>query len=265
MEQLKRILNLVSEGLRPSKIAQACGTSVVLVTQQIAKAIQERRVPRSQVLATLETPLTPWLGKMWQDDILLWFPAWKKRPHIVSPEFIHTNLKAQNGDAFDLAPEEVELYLLCFEKAFKDGELYEALCEIERTLHAKIRQILIEKHGAQETGWWREGVPLGVRQYCVDLREKDNDFVGNPPYNFTTFGHLREILQYNKNSAIFRDRLPLGANGKAPNMQVISEGLNRLTRIRNKVMHPIGAASPTEEDFFFVKEMQAKFDLAQWR
>jgi hypothetical protein len=44
-----------------------------------------------------------------------------------------------------------------------------------------------------------------------------------------------------------------------------SKSLDRLTKIRNKVMHPIGAIPPNEEDFFFVREMQEKFDLTKWR
>ena len=263
MEEMKRILNLVSEGLRPSKIAQACGTSVALVTQQITKAIQERRVPRSQVLATLDTPLTPWLGKMWRDDILLWVPAWKKRPHIVSPEFIHTNLKAQNGDDFDLAPEEVKLYLLCFERAFKDGEMYEALCEIERTLHKKISMILIEKYGPKETGWWRQGVPKKVRVCTTQKREEDTEFADDPPYSYTTLIDLKVIIE--DNQPLFEPRLPLLANDKKAKLPVILKDLTRLNTIRNKVMHPVRAAPPTEEEFFFVTEMQARFELTKWR
>jgi len=67
---------------------------------------------------------------------------------------------------------------------------------------------------------------------------------------YTTLGHLHEILKCKENSPLFKRRLPLSANGNEPNMELILSDLQKLTKIRNKVMHPIGAAPPTEEDFF---------------
>ena len=257
MEPFNQILNLVTEAVRPSKIAAACNIPIALVTQQLTGAIHERRVPRSRVLATLE--------KKWQEEIAVWLPAWNKTPRRVSVEFIHEMLKDSNLSDFDVDVEELRLFLLCFEKGFKDGEIYEALCDIERTLHTKIRIILIEKHGDQGARWWRKGVPFGVREDCVNRWEKDADFIDYPPYSYTTLGQLHEILKCKNNTDLFKVRLPLSANGKAPNMELMLKELGQLTGIRNKVMHPIGAAPPTEEDFFFVKEMQAKFDLTKWR
>jgi hypothetical protein len=255
MEQPNRILNLLSEGFRPSKIVEACNTPIALVVHQITDAINKHQVLRSRVLATLESK--------WQDELATWFPAWKKHPRAVSPEFIHEILTMSNSDDFDLDIEEVRLYLLCFEKGFTDGEMYEALCDIERTLHSKIRMVLIVEHGPQESGWWRIGVPKGVRLECVALREGDSEFDDNPAYSYTTLGQLGKIIEHNKD--ILKHRLPLGANGKTPNMEVISKDFSRLTKIRNRVMHPIGATPPTEEEFTFVKQMQAKFDLTKWR
>jgi len=257
MEQTKLILNLIEEGLRPLKIAVTCKIPIGQVTREITSAIQERRIKRSRVLATLD--------KEWHDQITVWFPAWKQRPRPATSEFIFKMLKESNLDDFDLDIEEVRLYLLCFEKGFKDGEIYEAVCEIERTLHTKIRSILIEKFGAQETGWWREGIPLDVRQYCADLREKDDNFTANQPFNYTTFGHLLNILKFAKNPNLFKSRLPLNENGKPQDMQTIVKELSRLVKVRNKIMHPIGAVSPTEEDFFFVKEIQRKLEIMKWR
>jgi hypothetical protein len=257
MDHSSRILSLIIEGVRPSKIAETLNTPIGQVTEEITSAIQERRLQRSRVLATLDNE--------WQNQIAVWFSAWKKKPHAVSTKIVHGMLKESNLDNFDLSVEEVGLYLLCFEKGFRDGEIYEALCEIERTLHAKIRQILIEKFGAEENGWWRQGIQLDVRKYCVERREEDNDFPGSHPYNFTTLGHLGQILMYKQNPELFKKRFPLGANKKTPEMQAISKDFEQLRKIRNRVMHPIGEKPPTEEDFFFVKEMQVKFDLAKWR
>jgi hypothetical protein len=255
MEQSNRILDLLSEGLRPLTIATACKTSIGLVTQELTKAIDGKRVQRSQVLATLDKQL--------QDQIAVYVPAWKKNPGTFSPQFIHTMLKDTNPDDFDLSIEEVRLYLLCFGKGFKSGQLYESLCEIERTLHTKIRLILIRKHGIEETGWWRKGVPEKVRLACVNLCETDADFSGNPPYSYTTLIHLKDIIEHNR--TLFEHTLPVVPPSKKPDMKAVSSELAKLNKIRNKVMHPIGASPPTEEDFFFVNKMQATFDLTKWR
>jgi hypothetical protein len=256
MGQTNLILNLLFEGLRPSKIAAACGVTVDEVTGEIIKAIQERRVQRSQVLATL---------KEWENEIAVWFPMWKQKPQARSLKFIYGMLKESNLAGFDLDIEEVKLCLLCLEKSFTEGEIYEALCEIERTLHTKIRLILIENYGAEEKGWWRQGVPLDVRQYCVELREKDDNSLSDPPYNFTTLGHLLKILQHNKNPNHFKTRLPLSANGKALEIRAVCDDLIRLAKIRNTVMHPIRASPPSEAEFFFVKEMRTKLEISKWR
>jgi hypothetical protein len=65
--------------------------------------------------------------------------------------------------------------------------------------------------------------------------------------------------------ALFKGRLPLTANNKQPDIQTLFKELSRLGKIRNKVMHPIGTVPPTEEEFFFVKEMQTKLDIIKWR
>ena len=257
MEPFNQILNLVTEAVRPSKIAAACNIPIALVTQQLTSAIHERRVPRSRVLATLE--------KKWQEEIAVWLPAWNKTPRRIPIEFIHEMLRDSNLSDFDVTIEELGLYLLCFEKPFKDGEIYEAVCDIERTLHTKIRKVLMQAHRERSTDWWRKGVPSGVREECVIKWENDKEYVEYPPYNYTTLGHLHEILKCNENTPLFKSRLPLSANGNEPNMELILRDLQKLMKIRNKVMHPIGAAPPTEDEFFFVREMQAKLNLTNWR
>ena len=202
MENPDRIIGLLVEGVSPSQIAKACEIPIGLVTQQIMKAIQERRVLRSQVLSTLNKDLL--------DQIASWASSWIKKPTKISPEFIYSMLKTSNDDSFELDVEEVRLYLICFQKAFQDGEMYEALCEIERTLHTKIRIILIEEYGPNEIGWWRKGVHEKVRSSAAIARELDTEFVGDPPYSYTTLINLKDIIENNW-SSLFECRLPSGA------------------------------------------------------
>lgn len=182
MEKPDRIINLLFEGIRPSKIAVECGISEESVASQIIQAIQQHRIPRLQVLATLSKDL--------QNQIAMFFPAWIKKPHTFSPEFIRAMSKASDDD-FDLSEDEILVYLVCFEKPFRDGGIYEALCDIERTLHEKTKMILMNKFGSHENGWWRKGVPENVRISTVQSRERDLEFVGDAPYSYTTLINLK--------------------------------------------------------------------------
>jgi len=49
--------------------------------------------------------------------------------------------------------------------------LYEFIINTEKVLHDKIREILREKFGDKESGWWRQGVPEAIRVDCVKARE----------------------------------------------------------------------------------------------
>ncbi len=196
-------------------------------------AINKRRIKRSQVLATLP--------KDWQEQISAWAQILdkkqmeKKRTEQLT-KIVFDVLKENNGSDFDLTINEFKLYLLCYEKPFEGGEIYELLCEIERTLHAKIKAILTEKYRDR---WWKDGIPLAVREECATRSERDREFLGHPAYDYITLGELKSILQ--TNSKLFKTRLPLDPTGKEPNMESVSKSLDRLTKIRNKVMHPIGA------------------------
>jgi hypothetical protein len=60
-------------------------------------------------------------------------------------------------------------------------------------LHAAIRQALQEEYGNDESGWWRTGVPLSVRQKLQSRREEDTDAA--EPYAYTDLLDPAEILE----------------------------------------------------------------------
>lgn len=254
-EQTKAILNLIAEGVRPSKIAATTRIPLPTVIQAITNEVNERRLRRSEVLSTFD--------KEQVDEIRTFFSGWKKRPGAIKPELIHELINFAYPEDSHLDVEEIRLCLICLDRGFNDGQIYEMLCEIERTLHTRIKQVLVQKYGASESGWWRKGVNEGVRQECVQRREKDEDFAEDSPYSYTTLGNLLTILQ--KQAALFKDRLPLSPKGKAPNMQMVLEDLIRLSKIRNRVMHPIRGVPLDEEDFFFAKKMLDTLEPTKWR
>jgi len=127
--------------------------------------------------------------------------------------------------------------------------MYEKLTGLEMLLHQYVRERLIDKYGDGEK-WWREGVPLSIRKDCQSLREGDIE-PSRDPYSYTTFVHLKEIFE--KQWAVLAEGL--GARAQSDRKTFLS-GLDRLNRIRNRVMHPVRDMPPTEEDFEFLHQYQ---------
>lgn len=245
----KQIIGLVSEGVGPSVISKRLGLSFGSVAQAIRAAVDAGQLQRSQVQATLDESWLQLIGAM------------AKNPRI-SAEQMPNTLRAIYPDC-DLDIEGVKFYLAYSGKEFRAGETYELLSEIERTLHKQIERILKQKYGEEEADWWRRGVPENVRQDCVKLRESDSEFSGDPPYAYTTLIHLKSIID--KEWPLFEKRLPEPVVKSKQGKQGIMDDLRKLNGVRNRVMHPVRGAPPTEEDLKFVKRMQEALQLSKWR
>lgn len=132
------------------------------------------------------------------------------------------------------------------------GDMYEDLRRIETALHLRIREALIRKFGDGEVGWWRQGIPEGVRVKCQERRERDSD---DPcePFSYSDLLDLDAILE--NQWGVLNDLVP----DYTANRKQLSKDLRRLSRIRNKVMHPVRGAVPDEDDFDFVRGLQRSF------
>ena len=155
--------------------------------------------------------------------------------------------------------DELVLYLSYRKRRVYVGDMYVFLTELERTLHDKIKSILMQKFGEKESGWWKAGVPNVVRINCAQAREFDGESIDHP-YHFSTFIHLNKIME--KNWELFSRRLPKSVIGDKVNF--LNE-MVRLNNIRNQVMHPVRGMPPTEDDFEFVREMHKKIVASLWR
>jgi hypothetical protein len=268
MENSKQIVGLVSEGLSPSLIAKQCNLGVGLVIQEILKAVDAGQLLRSQVQSTLNAD--------WLKAVGLFAQHRRKFPPVVIQEMV----KLSEPDC-GLDVEEIAFYMSYASKEFRAGETYELLSEIERTLHEQIRMILVEeivieeeeyetkeilwRRKAKETAWWRKGVPEKVRVDCARAREQDTQLVPEHPYSYTTLINLKEIIcnkAKGKGWHLFKDRLPKSV---AAHKDDFEENLDRLNGIRNRVMHPVRGAPPSEEDLKFVRRMQETLHLSKWR
>ncbi len=136
------------------------------------------------------------------------------------------------------------------------GDLYEKIRNIEVTLHTRIKNILISEYGA--TDWWRKGVPEEIRAECAASLEKDQE-PSDEPYRYTTFIHLKQILEKHWN--VISKVLP--RNVSSDRKKLLS-GLAKLNQIRNFVMHPVRGKKPTDEDFAFVREFVDYLQLDKW-
>ena len=132
------------------------------------------------------------------------------------------------------------------------GDMYEDLRRVEITLHEKIRQVLIGRYGEGEAGWWRQGIPEGVRVKCQERRERDRDEPCEP-FSYSDLLDLDAVLV--DQWALLKDLFP----DYTADRKQLSKDLRQLSRIRNKVMHPVRGVVPDEDDFDFVRRLQRAF------
>ncbi|GJM43223.1 MAG: hypothetical protein DHS20C21_00650 [Gemmatimonadota bacterium] len=132
------------------------------------------------------------------------------------------------------------------------GDMYDDLRNIETTLHEKIGQALVGRYGDGEAGWWRQGVPEKVRVKCAERRERDRD---NPcrPFGYSDLLDLDAILEHQW--TLLKDLFP----DYAPNRKDLSKDLRKLSRIRNKIMHPVRGLVPGDDEFDFVRRLKRSF------
>jgi hypothetical protein len=108
-------------------------------------------------------------------------------------------------------------------------------------LHAGIRRAFQEQYGEDESGWWRTGVPLGVRQKLQNRREEDTDAA--EPYAYTDLLDLAEILDKNWTTIA-----PKVISDFSQKKNTLAD-LRRLNQIRRKVMHPVRYSPPGDDEF----------------
>jgi hypothetical protein len=164
---------------------------------------------------------------------------------------LHELRRAITETGYALRQEILQTYLYLRDARVSMGDMYEYICQIEVAMHAFIKDVLRDKFGPDENGWWRQGIPVKIRSACAAVREEDPE-PAEDSYCYTNFIHLQEIL--NKQWAIFSQRLP---DAVVKEKSKLLSNLGRLNRIRNSIMHPVKQLTITEDDFLFVREFSA--------
>ena len=156
-------------------------------------------------------------------------------------------------DEVNLVIEEVELFKILATKQVIGNELYEYISEIETAIHQLITSVLVNEYGEGEEGWWRFGIPLGIRQKCQARREEDDDPTERA-FAYTDLIDLSEIIT--KNWDVFKNHL---AQKYGDNRKRLLSDFVILNKIRKGVMHPVKQKQWTESDYKFVCDFRENF------
>lgn len=229
MARPKEAEDLLRTGLCPSDIASKMGISITSVFTYLQTRIGE--------------------GSLRISDIYFSYPD--DRRHALQyaldnpyrGEYLDSEYLVKNG----LSREEAEFFR---NRREFSGDMYEHISTIEKHLHGLVRDMLQSKHGDAESGWWRKGIPVKIRNKCVTRREED-DQPCSSPYAYTDFIDLSEIIK--ENWSLFSDRFPKAYRNQ---VKLLKTDFVRLNNIRNAVMHPAKERKWTEDEFMFVKNFR---------
>src|SRR6266545_190628 len=232
------VLEMFRSGLDPIQISSARGTTVQTTIGYLEQLVGRGHLRRSDVLFSTRKerrdPITRLLDGAARGDGRL------------------TPLKeALEQQGHDVTWEELRVVVSFHQPEAPFGDMYEDVRTIECGLHRMVRSVLEEQFGDGEAGWWRQGVPINIRQDCQVRREEDLHPAAEP-WCYTDLKHLERIID--RRWSMIAAHLPVRPEDK----QSVLRDLARLNQIRNQVMHPVRAERPSEEDFEFVRALRIR-------
>jgi predicted transcriptional regulator len=234
MARKDQAADLLRQGLPPSQIAQQMGTSPAIVMQYLCLNIGEGELRRSDITFSL-----PHNVRLAIEEAIA--QSGTNSAAAITRAVRQKGLQANRVD--------VSIYLHYRRARVVLGDTYELLRMVEVRLHSFVKQAFITEFGDEQ--WWRSGVPDNIRAECAALLEKDPE-PAEEPYCYTHLISLREMLD--KRWIILGKYMPKHLLNQKKDLM---ERLLKLNRIRNSVMHPVRNAVLSEEDFEFVRDLEA--------
>lgn len=231
-----RVAELLRQGMSPSQIAREMNVSLGGVMNYLYRLVGEGGLRRSDILFTLDRTARQEIEKIIQER------------GTVQPGKIRRYLAAAG---INVNSDDLRIYLKLRDARVDLGDTYELIRDLELSLHRFIREALIRQYGDEQ--WWREGVPLNVREDCAVINERDPE-PAQDLFCYTTIMHL--FVVFDKQWTTLSQFLPTKLKA---NKQEFLANLKRLNSIRNKVMHPVKGYVITEEDFDFIRELHTDF------
>lgn len=235
MGRKQQAAQLLKQGLPPSEIARQLNTTGAAVMQYLCLMIGEGELRRSD----LAFSIPPGLRSAAEQAIER---TGSTNFAVISRDLRRQGLKVQRLD--------LGVYLNYRRARVVLGDMYELVRALEVRLHAFVKQAFIAEYGEEQ--WWRSGVPDNIRAECAALLEKDPE-PAEEPYCYTHMINMREILD--KRWPVLSKYMPADLLNKKRD---VLERLLRLNRIRNSVMHPVRNSALGEEEFEFVRTLDAE-------
>jgi hypothetical protein len=248
----------IQELLSPADIAQELDVTTSEAIEQVFIAIGKGHVRESDlffILATKYSDKIETLDALSKQSPEKWRPLLER----LYGDEVSSDKGSGHPQTTPVDIDEIVLYASYRKRQVYMGDMYVYLADLERTLHQRIKCILIEEFGEAETGWWKLGVSAKIRSKCAEARELDGEFVAHA-YDYTTLIQLKDIM--GDNSDLFSRTLPKSVRG---NVRSFLTQMTKLNGIRNQVMHPVREELPTEKDFAFVREMHKNLGPEMWR
>jgi hypothetical protein len=230
--------------MSPGAIRRIQGVTLVTILGYLEQGVGRGAIRRSDILFSVPAHTREAVIRLISDD---------KKANKDSRQ-LAKELKARG---MELDADDVEVVLGYRADRFAFGDMYEDIRAIETTLHRTVRQALEKEYVTGDDAWWREGVPLTIRQKCVTRREEDDDPV-NDPYAYTDLLDLCKIAE--REWKVVSANLPKEV---AANRKCFVEDMEHLNRIRRMVMHPVRGPSPSEDDFQFVHDLKRKLGFVE--
>jgi hypothetical protein len=234
----------IKGGKSPRTLARTFAMAYANVVHCLQMAVGRELISRSEILFTIEELPRRIVEGIASEDGVRTSGELSLRVRGVDKE-----VRPEDRDFYNSSiKDDVLLYFKLREAPRAD--MYESLSRLESFMHAYIKTELQRGYGPDS--WWRKGIPESVRRDCVLAKEADSE-PQDDPYCYTTFIHLRDILD--KRWGIFGKLLPHSL--VADKARFLSE-LVRLNAIRNRIMHPARAYMPAKCDFDFVQDFAAR-------
>ena len=231
-----KVAELLRQGMSPSQIAREMNVSLGGVMNYLYRLVGEGGLRRSDILFTLDRTARQEIEKIIQER------------GTVQPGRIRRYLATAG---INVNSDDLRIYLKLRDARVDLGDTYELIRDLELSLHKFIREALIREYGGEQ--WWRDGVPLNVREDCAVINERDPE-PAQDLFCYTTIMHL--FVVFDKQWTTLSQLLPPTLKA---NKQEFLTKLKRLNSIRNKVMHPVKGYVITEEDFDFLRELHSEF------
>lgn len=239
-ERRRQAATLLLGGMAPSKIAEEMKLPLGVVMNFLYNQVGQGWIRRSDILFSIDADTR----RAIEDAIQR---TGKDSLTAVARALKQMGVNVTRGD--------LRIYLKMRDARADLGDMYEFIRDIELRLHQYVRASLIAAYGPEN--WWRQGVPLPVREDCAVTSERDPE-PANELYCYTTLMNLRFI--FDREWPALSANLPGRLRGDKPEFL---DSLRRLNRIRNVVMHPVKGIRIGDEDFEFVRRLHSQLETAE--